>query len=365
MLKKVSVILITLLILPVVAGCSSPEETYTPVTPDYWPTEDWRTSTPEEQGMDPEMLNEGIKYINNEGLEVHSFIVIRHGYIFIEEYWGRYEKNTRHVLQSVTKSYISALIGIAMKEGYIESLDKKMVDFFPGRTIQNLDSRKETITLEDMLMMTDGLEWPEWGIPYDDERNIARQMAYEEDPVQFVLDRPMANEPGAVLNYNSGISHLLSAIISQTTGEGTLNFAKEYLFEPIGITSVILWMSDSQGLRFGGWGLSLAPRDMAKLGLLYLQNGAWDGNQIIPTDYITASVESYYYWEPEAGYGYHWWTAPELGCYFALGVGGQFVGVFPELDMVVVVTANIDEVIMMERYYTIVEQYILESIIDK
>ena len=359
MMKKVSIILIALLILPIVVGCSSPEETYTPVVPDYWPTDGWRISTPEEQGMDSETLNKGIEYINDVGLEVHSVIVIRHGYIVLEEYWGWYEQDRRHALASVTKSFTSALIGIAMKEGYIESLDQKMVDFFPERTIQNLDSRKEAITLEDMLTMTDGLDWPELEIPYDDDRNIAYQMAYEADPVQFVLDRPMADEPGTVLNYNTGTSHLLSAILFRTTGEDTLDFAIEHLFEPLGIGPVVLWTADAQGLHFGGFGLNLAPRDMAKFGLLYLQNGIWDGEQIVPADYVAASGESHFYFEPETGYGYQWWTAPELGFYFALGVGGQLISVFPEFDMVVVITAELDLESMTDHIYELISEYII------
>jgi len=249
----------------------------------------------------------------------------------------------------VTKSFTSALIGIAMKEGYIESLEQKMVEFFPERTIQNLDSWKQDITLEDMLTMRAGIEWDESSYPYTDLRNTYIECSRSDDMVQFVLDREMAAKPGQIWNYNTGVSHLLSAIILEITGYDILDLANKFLFEPLGIKDAY-WEHDRQGLTYGGSGLVLTPRDMAKFGLLYLENGTWDGEQIVPADYVAASIRTYSSFSPEEGYGYHWWTFPTHGTFAASGLYGQIIGVSPELDLVVVLTAELPESEGKEEY---------------
>jgi CubicO group peptidase (beta-lactamase class C family) len=190
------------------------------------------------------------------------------------------------------------------------------------------------------------------------------QIESKSDFVQFVLDRPMAAEPGTRWNYSTGTSHLLSAIIHETTGYDTLDFANEFLFSPLGINDVV-WLQDAQGIRFGGFGLSLTPRDMAKFGLLYLNNGMWDGKQVVPADCVAASVETHSSLSSIEGYGYQWWTFPALEGYGAVGLGGQFIGVFPEINTVVVFTAKLFEDIsgdwMAEHYYQILSEYIIES----
>ena len=352
-------LLVTLIILPLVIGCSSPEVTEEPALTEYWPTESWRTSTPEKQGMDAARLNQIVDYVNAENLPMHSVLVIRHGYIVLEEYWGIYKESIPHVCHSVTKSFTSALIGIAMKEGYIESLEQKMVEFFPERTIQNLDSWKQDITLEDMLTMRTGIEWDELSYSYTDPRNTYIECSRSNDMVQFVLDREMAAEPGQVWNYNTGVSHLLSAIILESTSYDTFDFATKFLFEPLGIKDAY-WEHDRQGLTYGGSGLVLTPREMAKFGLLYLKNGAWNGEQIVPAEYVAASVRTYSSFSPEEGYGYHWLTFPALRTYAALGLYGQIIGVSPELDLVVVLTAGLPEGEGEEEYSQIL-YYIMEA----
>ncbi len=313
---------------------------------DYWPTTEWRISTPETQGMNSTKLNQMIGFIEEQSYVIDSVVVIRNGYIVLEEYPVLdYNQNTRHILYSATKSITSSLIGIAIQEGFIDSVNQKVLDLYPERTVANLDARKQRMTLEHLLMMTAGLEWDEWTYPYmdsqgnADSRNSYIQMIFSGDSIQFVLDRPMEHEPGTVWVYNSGASHLLAAIIKQTTGYSTLNFAQEFLFGPLGISDVE-WEQDPQGLYLGGHGLYLRPRDMAKFGYLYLHNGMWDDKQIVPAVWVDKSTETLIL-RGEHGYGYQWWTDPSHKIYFASGLYGQKIIVVPDYDIVVVFTATI------------------------
>ena len=304
------------------------------------PTTEWQASTPEEQEMDSKKLDTMMDFIGKRGLAIDSVIVVRHGYIVLEEYPNpACSQNRLHEVHSVTKSFISALVGIAIREGFIESVEQRVVDFFPNRTIENLDSRKRSMTLEHLLTMTSGLEWDESTYPYGDSRNDVRQMYLSSDAAQFVLDRPMANDPGVGWLYNSGCSHLLSAIITQTTERSTLNFAREFLFGPLGISNVEWWLYPP-GTYYGAGDLHLTSRDMAKFGYLYLNNGTWNDKQIVPTEWVARSTETSYRVPGGAGYGYQWWTLPSSGVYFASGAHGQSIFVLPNLDVVVVFTST-------------------------
>lgn len=325
---------------PTITHTASP--TKTPTESAYWPTEDWRTSTPEKQGMDSAKLGEMMRSISDQNLAIDSVVVVRHGYIVFEKYPGLlYDKDTIHPVYSCTKSVVGALIGIALKEGFINSLQHKVVDYFSERTIQNLDSRKKSMTLEHLLAMTGGMEWNEWQYPYTDPRNDWIKALYSSDTVQYVLDLPMAVQPGVTWNYNGGYSYLLSAILTKTTKDNTLDFARKYLFEPLGI-SELNWNRDRHGIYDGAGGLSLTPRDMAKFGLLYLHNGKWDGKQIVPADFVAESVKTQHILSGVTGYGYEsWWTGLLDGFYYAAGIYGQRIYVVPDLDLVIVFTANI------------------------
>ncbi|MFX0091559.1 MAG: serine hydrolase domain-containing protein [Candidatus Hodarchaeota archaeon] len=309
---------------------------------DYWPTIDWLTSTPEEQGMNSTKLNEVIDYIKTGEYDIDSVVVIRNGYIVLEEYFNQSnsDQDSLHFLASVTKSFTSTLIGVAIQEGFIESVSQKVVHFFPDREIANLDARKQNMTLEHLLTMTAGFNWSEWDFSYSDPRNSFYQMYYSEDPVQFVLDLPMAYEPGKVWTYNTGASQLLSAIITKATNQSALDFANECLYGDLGIADVH-WERDSQGVYYGGFALYLKARDMAKLGYLFLNNGTWDSEQIISPEWVVNSTRTAYHLSTEDGYGYHWWTFPNQGIFCARGSYGQSIFVVPERDIIVVFTAYI------------------------
>ena len=203
-----------------------------------WPTTGWISSSPAEHGMDPALLEQMMATVEQNEIAIDSVVVVRHGQIVWEEYRAGYDAKTPHHLQSATKSVTSILIGIAMQQNLIDSVDQRVVDFFPDLTIANLDDRKQAMTLEHLLTMSDGMDWHEHDYPYTDSRNSLRQMWNSDDAVQFVLDAPMAREPGAIRAYNSGTSILLGGILEQVTGRDVLSFARTELFEPLGIEDV-------------------------------------------------------------------------------------------------------------------------------
>jgi CubicO group peptidase (beta-lactamase class C family) len=279
-------------------------------------------------------------YIEQQDGEVHAVLVVRNGYTVLEAYYPPYGPHMRHGTASVGKSLTGALVGIAIREGYIEGVDQKVADFFPDHSGLQDDPLKQAMTIEHLLTMTSGLDWPESGPSYSSSKNIMNQMMRSSDWVRFVLDRPMAAAPGAVFNYSSGASHLLSAIIQEATGIRTFSFAKTYLFEPLGISHVS-WLSDLRGIAFGAGGVRLTPRDMARFGQLYLQGGVWNGKQVVPAEWVEASVARQVSAHGAASYyGYQWWVRGN-SIHAAHGYRGKRIFVIPDLDMVVVFTADL------------------------
>jgi CubicO group peptidase (beta-lactamase class C family) len=301
--------------------------------------------------MDSQRLAEMLESIEQQDLTLDSVLVIRHGYIVAEVYFLPFRQDTKHELHSCTKSFASALVGIAIDRGTIDGVNHPVLDFFPERTFADTDARKRAMTLEDLLTMTSGLDWEE-GDP------IYAQMMRSPDWVQFVLDTPMAVEPGSQFNYCSGCSHILSAIVQATAGTSTLDFARTYLFEPLGISDVT-WYSDPQGIANGGWGLRITPRDMAKLGYLYLNGGVWDGQQVVSAEWVATSVEAHVETGEELDYGYQWWVYPPLNAYTARGRGGQLIFVMPDLDVVAVFTAEIED---DQPLLALIEDFIVRAV---
>lgn len=312
---------------PTLTPTSTPTPTPTPIP--FW---DLRISTPEEQGMDSDVLVRMFDYIAEQDAEVHSVLIVRNGYLVTEAYFVPYRQSRKHPVLSCTKSFLSALIGIAIEEGYLD-VDNNVLDFFPDRVVANDDPRKRAMTVEHLLRMRSGLDWPESSVSYSSSNNVLWQMMSSNDWEQFVLDRPMIAEPGARFNYSTGDPQLLAAVLEEATGMSTQEFARTHLFEPLGVSSRHWsWQSAPEGVSFGGGGLSITPRAMAKFGYLYLEDGVWNGQQIIPTDWVATSVAGPYY-------GYQWWRLGNGG-YAALGYKGQRIAVLPHLEMVVVITGE-------------------------
>ncbi|MFW9953817.1 MAG: serine hydrolase domain-containing protein [Candidatus Thorarchaeota archaeon] len=309
---------------------------------DYWPTEEWQTGDPIDHGLDVSYLDAMMTTIEETPHNIHSVIVVRGGYIVWEEYPNDiYSPARKHMLQSVTKSFTSTLIGIALHEGFLDNVNQRMIDFFPDRTIDNLDSRKENITLYHMLTMTEGMYWTELDYPYTDDRNTLKQMWHTTDPIQHILDQPMVRDPGAQWRYNSGMSVLLGAVLEKVTGMPVTEFAEEYLFGPIGIDSYDWYAMPMSNVLHTDGGLYLSSRNMARLGYLMLNNGTWNGTEIVSYDWVYEATHSDVEVSGHMNYGYQWWLFPEFGFYEANGHYEQKIYVVPEDDLVVVFTANI------------------------
>ena len=316
-----------------------------------WPTQGWRSATPESQGMDAGLLAQAVEVANQQDLSLHSLLVIRHGVIVNETYFPNYGAETLHELYSVTKSFTATLLGIALDQGKLSAVTQRVLDFFPGQEFLNPDARKQAVRLEDLLTMTSGLDWTEGDATY-------RAMYMSQDWSKMVLDLPITADPGSKFVYCSGCSHVLSAILTQVTGESLSDYATANLFKHLGIKK-FTWENDAQGNSIGGWGLSLAPRDMAKLGYLYLHQGQWDGKQVVSPDWVKVATQKHVTTEGEAGYGYQWWVYPDLGGYAALGLYGQTVFVAPEQDLIVVTTAQAQN---HDGIFRLIKDFILKAV---
>lgn len=303
-------------------------------TPTYWPTQGWRTTTPEEQGFDSGKTAAGLQEIRNQNLDVHSLMVIRNGLALVDAYFYPYDGATVHDVASVTKSIMTTLIGIAVDQGKLQ-LDQPMLSFFPDRAIANRDTRKERITVRHLASMSSGLDCTAEG----DEQTL-QEMKASADWVQFTLDRQVLWEPGSHFVYCSPAIHLLSPILQQATGQTTLDFARQNLFEPLGIHDVI-WPTDPQGFNDGSSELRLHPRDMAKIGYLWLYHGQWEGRQIVSRAWVEQSVKTQIQTGRNDQYGYGWWVMPGGdGSYAAIGRGGQRIHVLPAANLIVVTTGG-------------------------
>jgi CubicO group peptidase (beta-lactamase class C family) len=308
-----------------------------PDKPDYWPTKGWRTATPESQGMDSALLLDMLEVIWQNDMKIDSALVVRNGYIVLDAYSYPHDAADRHNIYSCSKSVTSALIGIAIDKGYIKSVREPVLDFFPEHTAQNLDADKKAMTLEHVLSMTTGLECRD---SYRYKWVGLQQLRNSDDWVQFMIDLPMAQQPGTHFEYCNGATFLLSAILQQKTGMNALAFAEKHLFKPLGI-SEISWPSNPHGITVGFGKIYMRPQDMAKFGYLYLNNGLWENQQIISSRWIKDSTRKHISTKRLLDYGYQWWTAGASG-YAAMGYGGQFIFVVPPKNIVAVFTSELD-----------------------
>jgi CubicO group peptidase (beta-lactamase class C family) len=292
-------------------------------------------STPEEQGIASAKLAQALLTMRARNIQIHSLLVIRNGDVVTDAYFYPYDGSTVHDLASVTKSVMTTLIAIAAGQGKLD-LDQPLVSFFPGRSIANLDERKERITVRHLASMASGLE----SMGFAQDEGTLTEMEASPNYVQFALDRKAVLEPGTQFVYDSPGMHLLSAILQQATGMTALEFAQENLFAPLGIEEVI-WPSDAQGVTHGWGDLHLHPHDAAKLGYLWLNGGEWDGKQIVPRAWVEESVKVQSEIPNERDdYGYGWWVTPDSGAYTAVGRGGQYVKVIPSLNALVMATGG-------------------------
>ena len=300
------------------------------------PTKEWQMSTPEEQGMDSAELANLVDFGAKHSFD--SLLVVRHGTIVAEAYYAPYAAGILHAVTSVTKAVIGTLVAILSEEGLLDSPSHRVLDLLDRRGIANLDDRKESITVQNLLDMTSGLAWMQ--PPYGGSPSVT-EMLHSPDWIKFILDRPMSNAPGDAFNYSDGDAQLLSAIITRLTGMSAMEYAKSKLFGPLGIKEMF-WAHAPQGISMAGYGLYLQPRDMAKIGYLYLRNGVWEGKQLLPPQWIDKIAHS------NTEHSNLFWVLPGKHVYMAVGSYRQVIMVFPDLDVFTVTTARADNYTLSE-----------------
>jgi CubicO group peptidase (beta-lactamase class C family) len=289
---------------------------------------------PASQGLDPERLARGVERLRGQA-GLRSLLVVRNGRVVADESFAGAGLNDRpHDVKSASKSLLSALVGIAIERGAIAGVDATVGDLLPGYA-RGLPEAKRAITLGDLLAM-------ESGLASTSGEHYGAWVAHG-DWTAAALARPLEGEPGAGYTYSTGNSHLVSAILTEATGRSTLELARETLLGPLGV-EVSSWERAPEGYYFGGNSFEVTPRDLARFGQLYLQDGRWGDRQVVPAEWVERSTRRHAEGWPDryGAYGYLWWLPPDdpWESFAAIGYGGQLLYVVPELEMLAVLTAT-------------------------
>ena len=370
------------------AGCDSPTDPDLRYRVPEQTSDGWQTASVESVGMDPSPLEDLLTLVaRTPGHLLHALLVVKDGKLVFEEYWPGvdldpatldpvardFDRETLHYVASVSKSITSALAGIALDEGLIGSVQDPVFSFFP----EHVDVRSDTsaqVTLEHLLSFSSGWDWNEHVYGFDDPRDSHYQMFNAADPVRQLLSRPFVSAPGAAFFYNSGDANLLGEVVRRASSSETLvRFAEEHLFGPLGIQRYEWVRFGPAGtMTFASGGASLRPRDMARLGALYLNGGSWQGRQVVSRAWVDAStamsVPLVGDYRTLYGYGYNWWLgrspfrSGRVEYFRASGWGGQYIYVYPELDLVIVFTAGAYDEDMPLSINDLIEEYVFAAI---
>ncbi|HEV8513244.1 MAG TPA: serine hydrolase [Cyclobacteriaceae bacterium] len=314
-------------------------------------TDGWDVSDLETENIKPGPIQELIKYTQNDPQNIHSLIIVRHNKLVAECYFDGWHRDRMHALRSTSKSFVSTLVGIAIDRGEIKSDNEKVFNFFPEYADLN-NEKKNQIEIRHILTMTPGLQWDEFTYyDQDDYRNDEYAIEQQSDRLGYLFNKELIYTPGSTFVYNSAMPVLQSALIKKATGNNVDVYAKENLFKPLGITDYYWRMNPDGYVAIAP--LFLKPRDMAKLGQLFLDSGRWKGNQIVSSNWVAkasstivqrAGIPGIY--RSGTGYGYNWWTEQfivnkeVIQAFAAEGSGGQYIFVVPKLDAVVVFTGG-------------------------
>ena len=306
----------------------------------------WEVSSLQAEGLDPAGINDFVSgVLKRDFKNIHSILLVKNGKLVLEEYFYGYDRDMTHQLHSVSKSITSILVGIAMDQGKISGVEESVYHFFPDYADSKWVNQQYDISLAHVLMMSAGIDWDERTRPLTDRRNDIVAMIYGDDWLNYVLNKKQVEPPGQNFNYSGGINVLLGGIVKNTSGMYADEFAEQYLFGPLGITDY-RWHRSSDGTINTQGGLSLRPRDMAKIGLLFLDGGKWKGRQIVSQHWVSESVKARLPAWYGLNYGYQWWSGKalvndkEIESFFAWGRGGQYIFVIPDCELVAVITSR-------------------------
>jgi CubicO group peptidase (beta-lactamase class C family) len=369
MMKRVA--LAALLLGACGAGSESPSTGEVGVLADYlgdkaYPDDFWQPTTAAAANMDPALLERAVDSVATTHTEIHSLLIARNGKLVMERHgWNlgqtdadpdptpRQELPTaRHVMHSATKSFVSALLGIAIADGAVPGVDAHAADWFPDYASLSPSPDKSLITLADLLTMRSGLQYMEGA----DDAVFATP-----DPARAMMSRPVVDLPvGTVWNYSSGGSGIVAEILRVATGMTPLAYGQARLFGPIGIIDPP-WQAGASGTNFGGFGLSLTAREMARFGELFRNRGVWGGQQVVPADWTDESTvdRCRSIWGHD--YAYHWWISNVPGFFNANGAFGQMIFVNRALGLVVVFTGDVPNEIAYEVYEDLLRNYVVPA----
>ncbi len=331
-------------------GGSDNDNTYSYIKPAS--DRDWNTATLTDVSLSVDSFENMLNRQNLDNLNIDSILVVKDNQLVFEQYFPgetangtaiNYDKDTTHEVYSVSKSITSLALGIAIDQGFIFSVDDAVVDYLPDHSDVLNVGEKANLTLDNSLTMQAGFTWNELtGTSF-------RQFSQASDSVSFVVSQPLASTPGTSFTYNTGVTHMVGEVINGATGMNVDDYTNTHLFNDMNITN-FSWNRHADGTVLAGSGLNIMPRDMAKIGQLMLNEGAWNGSELVSADWVEQSTlpQANMLSTPTAnGYGYFWWlrdfeledntTTP---AFFAAGYGGQYIYVLPELDMVVVFTSG-------------------------
>ncbi len=313
-------------------------------------------SYPEAQGVSPAAIGAFLDAIESAGVELHSLMVLRHGNVVAEGWWYPYRAETPHLLYSLSKSFTSTAIGLAIAEGLL-NLDAPVVSFFPDKLPPVVSDHLAAMTVRHLLTMSTGQE--------ESDRTT---LSWDEDSdwVRDFLAQPVTAAPGSRFRYSSIATFMCSAIVHRVSGEDLLDYLMPRLFTPLGIERPV-WHRSPDGTSVGGWGLSLTTESIAKFGQLYLQRGLWNGTQLVPQDWISQATSKQISNEEggeldwRLGYGFQFWQC-QHGAYRGDGAFGQFCVVCPEQDLVVAMTSSANN---MQVILTALWEKVLSGLDDK
>jgi CubicO group peptidase (beta-lactamase class C family) len=306
----------------------------------------WKIASLHEEGVDSGKIIELIRSILNKRFKnIHSVLLVKNGKLILEEYFYGYDRDTKHELHSVSKSITSILVGIAIDQKKISGVDEKVYEFFPEYRGSRWIDQKYDIAVENVLTMSAGIDWDEQSHSLADRRNDIVAMIYGDDWLQYVLNKKQIEAPGKRFNYSGGLNVLLGGIIKNSSDLYADTFAEKYLFGPLGISDY-RWGRHPDGTINTQGGLRLRPRDMAKIGYLFLKEGRWQGRQIVSRNWVNQSTKAHISAYYGLRYGYQWYrgiatiNGKVFETFFAWGRGGQFIFVIPEYDLVAVFTSR-------------------------
>jgi len=337
----------------------------------------WEISTPESEGIDIKIIEDLLEKIEEKHYKnIHNFLLIKNGKLIIDESYkahltvvDSYVDNRDlkvHAMMSVTKSIVSILTGIAIEKNIIAGTDDNVYSYFPEyKSFDNWVKKKSQLTIRNFLTMRHGLNWDETSYKYSDPLNTYNQMEKVEDWVKFTLDRELLSEPGEIFAYSTGASHTIEALISNASGVTFPEFMDKFLFEELGIKKR-KWFRAPNGRADDVY---LTVRDMAKFGQLVQNGGIWNGVQLVSKEWIMESTANILDVSEEYGYGYFWWhhsfniSGVEHLAVLAWGYGGQFIFIFPNLNMVACFTSGNYTTGLSMQPFDIIRRYILPSIL--